>query len=137
MASGVVALIFSFFEWFGSSFFSVNAWDTDLTFPLATYVPIIGVVMAGHIALTRFADVSLPARVLDFTWEQIHLALAFFAVLIMIGWLIIGDGLKFGFFLCLLTAIGLLVGAVLLRQERATAGGTAGGPAGTTPPQAF
>lgn len=134
MASGAVALIFSFFPWFGNDFVDINAWDTDAFFPLTTYVPLIGLIMAGVIALARFANTNLPARVLDFTWAQLHLALAFFAVLITVGFLIAGDGLKFGFYLCLLASIGLLVGAVMLRQEAGH--GTATGP-GTTPPQAF
>ncbi|CAN5739133.1 hypothetical protein BH20ACT2_BH20ACT2_04890 [soil metagenome] len=133
LASGAVALIFSFFPWFGNDFIDINAWDTDGFFPLTTYVPLIGLVMAGVVALGRFANVNMSARVLDFTWAQVHIALAFFAVLIAVGFLIAGDGLKFGFYLCLLASIGLLVGAVMLRQETDH---TAAGP-GTAPPQPF
>ncbi len=138
MASGAVVLIFSFFPWFEVAAFAgsvdFNAWSTEITFPLGTYVPVIGLVMGGVVALTRFANVSLPERVVDFTWTQLHLVLSVFAVLIMLGYLIIGDGLQFGFIICLLASIGLLVGAVLLRTEHAA---TAGPGPSSGPPQPF
>ena len=120
MASGAFALIFSFFDYIGD----VNAWSRGL-FPLATYVAIIGVLMATQVALARFADVKMPERVLTFTWTQLHLAFGFFATLISIGFLLVdfgGASRAIGFWVMLLASIGLLVGAVLRMNE---VGGTA------------
>lgn len=112
VVSGAVALIFSFFNWFDG----INAWDTDLTFPLGTYIAIIGVIMAGHILLTQLAGVNLPARVLGFTWAQIHLVLGLYAALLAIGWLIMGPSgvdKKIGLWLSVLAGLALLVGAIM------------------------
>jgi len=127
MASGAVAFIFSFFDWFGEGVFSINGWDSDLTFPLGSYIAIFGLVMAVQIALTRFANVDMPDRVLGFTWPQIHLVLAVFAGLLAIGWLIISEDAKFGFWLTLLGAVGLVVGAFMLHSESKTTATTAPG----------
>lgn len=130
MASGLVAFVFSFFTWMDFPGASINAWDPDATFPLATYIPIIGLIMAAHIGLSRLAGLSFPARVVSFTWGQLHLVLAVFAGLLAIGWLIIGEELAIGFWLTLLATIGLIVGAVMLFVEE-----QAGQRAGQAPPE--
>jgi DMSO/TMAO reductase YedYZ heme-binding membrane subunit len=111
-ASGVVALIFSFFDWFDG----VNGWDTNLTFPLGTYIAIFGVVMAAHVLLTGLAGTNFPDRVVGFSWVQIHLVLGLFAGLLALGWLIIspfGADKKIGLWLSVLAGLGLLAGAIL------------------------
>jgi hypothetical protein len=121
MASGAVALIFSFFDFYDAVFGGgVSAWSSSL-FPLATYIAIIGVIMAAQVALTKFANVSLPDRIVGFTWPQIHLVLGFFTVLIAVGFLIVdlGPDKAVGFWIRLIASIGLLVGAILLTKERA------------------
>jgi hypothetical protein len=126
MASGAVALIFSFFDFYDNVFGGgVSAWSSSL-FPLATYIAIIGVIMAAQVALTKFANVSLPDRVLGFTWPQLHIALGFFTVLIAVGFLIVdlGPDKAIGFWISLIASIGLLVGAILLSKERSGAPGT-------------
>jgi hypothetical protein len=102
----------------------VSAWSSSL-FPLATYIAIIGVIMAAQVALTKFANVSLPDRVLGFTWPQLHIALGFFTVLIAVGFLIVdlGPDKAIGFWISLIASIGLLVGAILLSKERSGAPG--------------
>jgi len=135
MASGAVALIFSFLTWFDGEDIGAgtyNAWSTELTFPLGTYIPLIGLILGGQVALTRFANVNLPERVLGFTWPQIHLVLALFGVLLALGWLIVnpfGSDIDkgLGLWLSILASIGLMVGAVLehTEGERAVAPGTA------------
>lgn len=127
MASGAVALFFGlpFFEWFDPAkglADGYSAWTTDgdafmKTFPLATYIPLIGLVMGGQVALARFANVSLAERVLGFTWIQINLALAIFAGLLAIGWLFVGREMQFAFWLAFLGCIGLVVGAVMQLME--------------------
>ena len=78
MAAGVVALIFSFFDFYGADGFGKSVWGSGF-FPIATLMVIFVIVMAVQIALTKFANVNLPPRPLGFTWEQIHLVLGFFA----------------------------------------------------------
>src|SRR5262245_13578486 len=69
MASGAVGLIFSFLHFYQSPSIvvagrsvgggGISAWSSGL-FPVATLIPISLVVMAAVVALTRFANVSLP-----------------------------------------------------------------------------
>jgi hypothetical protein len=100
---------------------SVSAWSSGL-FLIATLPAILGVVMAVVVALTAFANVNLPDRVLGLTWDQVHLALAFQAALMMLCWLIADKGgadWGIGVWLMLLASIGLLVGAVMRQREAA------------------
>ena len=116
VAGGAVALIGSFLAWVDVSGFTANAWDDNL-FPTYTWPAIFGVAMAAIVLLTTFANVSLPARPLGFTWEQIFLVLGAFAALITFSFLIAGEEFGIGFFLSFLAAIGLLVGAVMVWRE--------------------
>ncbi|HEX6237940.1 MAG TPA: hypothetical protein VFZ68_12145 [Acidimicrobiales bacterium] len=136
MASGAVAFIFSFFTWFDFPGQAYNAWNTDLTFPLATYIGIFGLLMGIQVALARFANVQMPDRVVGFTWPQIHLVLAVFCGLLAIGWLIVGEEYAIGFWLSFLAAIGLIVGAVMLHTESAAATADTAGSRPATPPPA-
>jgi predicted MFS family arabinose efflux permease len=116
MAAGAVMLIFSFLHFAGDT----SAWGSHL-FPIATLLPLYGLVMALQIALTKFASVNLPATVLGFTWEQIHLALGIMAGLMAIGWLLTDYGDKqIGMWFEILGGIALVVGAVMLQRERNT-----------------
>jgi hypothetical protein len=119
IAAGGVMVVFSFLDFAGAGRFAANAWGKGL-FPIATLLPLYGLVMALQIALTRLASVELPA-VAGFTWEQIHLALASMAALMAIGFLATDTGdKKIGQWIEILGAIALVVGAVLLQRERAT-----------------
>jgi sulfite exporter TauE/SafE len=116
MIAGAVMIIFSFLHFAGDR----SAWGSGL-FPIATLLPLYGLVMALHIALTKFASVDLPATVLGFTWEQIHLALGAMAALMAFGWLATDYGDKqIGAWFEILGGIALVVGAVLLQRERHT-----------------
>ena len=116
MAAGAVMLVFSFLHFAGDT----SAWGTGL-FPIATLMPLYGVIMALQIALTKFAGVSMPDRVIGFSWEQVHLALGAMAALMAIGWLLTDYGDKqVGEWFEILGAIALVVGAVLLQRERHT-----------------
>jgi hypothetical protein len=121
LASGAVALVFSFFKFLGDT----SAWGSPLLFPLATLPALLAALSAVVIGL-KLAGVSLPANVLGFTWPQIHLELGFFAALIAVCWLItdtLGADRKIGFWLILIGSIGSLVGAILLRNEGASTSG--------------
>ena len=68
-----------------------------------------GRLAAVLVALQAFANVSLPARVLTFTWPQLYAVAGFASVLIPLGLLIASDAdTKAGLFLSLIGAIGLL-----------------------------
>jgi hypothetical protein len=114
MAAGAVMIIFSFLDFAGNT----SAWGKGL-FPIATLLPLYGLVMAVQVALAKFASVDLPESVLGFTWEQIHLALGAMAALMAIGWLLTDYGNKqIGMWIEILGAVALVTGAVLLQRER-------------------
>ncbi|MCU1466783.1 MAG: hypothetical protein QOK12_113 [Mycobacterium sp.] len=116
MAAGAVMIIFSFLHFAADR----SAWGSHL-FPIATLLPLYGVVMALQIALTKFASLNLPASVLGFTWEQVHLALGAMAALMALGWLVTDYGNKqIGMWFEILGGFALVVGAVLLQRERNT-----------------
>jgi hypothetical protein len=116
MVAGAVMLIASFLDFA----LERSAWD-EFNFPIATLIVLYGIVMALQVALAKFANVNLPDRVAGFTWEQVHLLLSVFALLMSIGWIISGiDKKGIGLWLLFLGSIGLVVGAVMLQRERNT-----------------
>jgi hypothetical protein len=136
MASGVVALLFSFFKFYGVGDFGSSAWASGL-FPVATLMAIVAAVMAVQIALSKFAGVDLPDPPAGLTWVQVHLVLGFFAALYAIAWLIRSTGgadRKIGFWGVLIGCIGAFVGAIILYRER-QGGSVGGGGGGAAPPR--
>lgn len=134
LAAGAVMLIASFLAFYEFGPVSESAWGSGI-WPLGWFPMLFGVAMAAHIALTKFANVNLPEKVLDFTWDQIHVVLSIGAVGLMIGFLIREDGgfdKGIGYWLLFLGSIALVIGAVLRVQESPTAVGP-----GTTPPTPF
>jgi len=124
VAAGAVALVVSFLPWYTFGDNHVGAWGTTL-FPLATLVPILGALMMVQVVVDKLTGASLPPRVGDFTWEQLHLVAAVGAAVIAICYLFVSRGalsLGFGYYLDLLAAVALVVGAVMLRSERARRG---------------
>ena len=116
MAAGAVMLVFSFLHFARD----ISAWGSR-EFPIATLMPIYGLVMALQIALTKFAGVQLPDSVAGFTWEQLHLAVGAMAGLMAIGWLLTDTGDKqIGQWFEILGGMALVVGAVMLQRERNT-----------------
>ena len=115
LIAGGVMLIASFLDFASNQ----SAWASGL-FPVATLIALYGVVMAGQIALVKFANAALTERVGGFTWEQVDLALAVFALLMSLGWLVSGITQKqIGFWLLLFGSIALVLGALMLQRERA------------------
>jgi hypothetical protein len=115
IAGGAVMLIASFLEFAGDT----SAWGEG-AFPIVTLIPLYGVVMALQVVLTKFAKMSLPERLVSFTWEQVHLVLGFFATLMALFWFVAADDTGAGLVLMFLGAVAALVGAVLLQKERST-----------------
>lgn len=132
MAAGAVMLIAGFLNFWDQGSFSANVFG-DLAFPIATFVWLFGIAAGVLVALETFANVNLPETVLDFTWAQLHLALAGFSAIVMICWLVTSDlpDKGFGFWLLLLGSLALVVGAVMRLQESPSPAG------GSTPPTAF
>ena len=123
MAAGVVALIFSFFDFYQApgGGFDANVWSSGL-FPVAALMVIFVLIMAVQVGITTFASVNVPERPLGFTWEQIHLVLGFFATLYAVAYLLLDKGpfdFGIGFWFILIASVAALVGAVLLQRERA------------------
>ena len=116
MIAGAVMLVASFLDFAGDT----SAWGRYL-FPVATLLPLYGLIMAVQIALTKFGGVSLPDRLVGFTWEQVHLVLGIMAGLMAVAWLITDTGDKqIGEWLEVLGGIALAVGAVMMQRERQT-----------------
>jgi hypothetical protein len=119
MIAGAIMLVASFLK-FAQVDKSASAWGQYL-FPIATLLPLYGVVMAAQIALTKFANVKLPEQVVGFTWEQVHLVLGLLAGFMAIGWLITDiHGKGIGYWLEILGGIALAVGGVMMQRERQT-----------------
>jgi hypothetical protein len=116
LIAGGVMLLASFLHFEGN----VNAWGSGV-FPVATLLPIYGVIMAAEITVTDVAGVKLPGRVAGFTWEQIHLALGLLAGLMAVAWMITNTGKKpIGQWLEIAGGIALAVGAIRMQRERRT-----------------
>ena len=132
MVSGAVIFIASFLAFFksfevapGFSAPSSSAWDRSL-FVIYTVPALLGLLMAGQVVIvTFFRGVAMPSRLFGMTWAQVHLALAFQALLMMIAFLVQDTGTLehgIGFWLMLIAAGGLFAGGVMKMRE----------PAGTT-----
>jgi hypothetical protein len=122
MIGGVVVIALSFapFYTYGPRG-SRNAWDAGLS-PIALYPLFAGALSAGVIALRRFANAGLAVRLGSFSWEQVHVLLGLFALLITVGYFftddLFGGDFGFGFWGMLAGSIALFVGALLLTRER-------------------
>jgi hypothetical protein len=114
MAAGAAMIVFSFVSFQGST----NAWGRG-EFPVATLLPLYGLVMALQVALTRFAGLKLPRSVLGLTWEQVHLVVGCMAGLMAFGWLLTVQYRRgFGQWIEILGGIALVFGATMLQRER-------------------
>jgi hypothetical protein len=97
-----------------------SSWQSPW-FPIATLLAVYGSVMALQIGLTKFANVTLPDRLVGFTWEQVHLVLGILATFMAIGWLVSDIGSKnIGLWLEVLGSFSLAAGALVLQRERQT-----------------
>jgi hypothetical protein len=116
LIAGSVMLVASFLPFA----YGTSAWGA-FNFPLATLLPLYGVIMAAHIALTKYAAVNLPPRVFGFTWEQIHLVVGLFAGFMAIGWFVTNvDKRGVGLWIEVIGGVALAAGSVTLQRERNT-----------------
>jgi hypothetical protein len=142
--SGVVLLIFSFFPWYGIDIgpydFNRNGWQSPKAF-FSFVAIIIGIVLAAHIIVEKFANIDLPERLGSVGWGIVHLAggaLAFVFVLIkaLFGgdYFVYGFDRKIGLWVGLVASAGLAVGGYLMARESGELPQQLGGKGGTTPP---
>ena len=144
--SGVLLLVFSFFKWFGVSIggfdidVSRSGWQSPGAF-WGIIAILLGIVLATHVIVEKLTSVDLPDRLGSVGWGVTHLAGGIIAVLfLLIKWVTKESGwdTKIGFWLALLSALGLAVGGYLMAKEAgelpAALGGAKGG--GDTPPAA-
>src|SRR3954470_9657781 len=87
LAAGVALIVGSFAPFYSApaGFSSPNAWDSGLS-PIALYPLFAGVASAGVVALRRFANAQLAVRLGNYTWEQVHVLLGLFALVIAVGY---------------------------------------------------
>jgi hypothetical protein len=133
MASGAGLFLFSFMDLVKHE---GNAWDD---FGTTALPPLYGLATVAVFAAIAFTAFRPPERILTFRLSQLALILGFTSVLTYIGlWRVASMAdldLAAGFWLELLCAVGLVVGAVM---ETASDTGDAGSPGpGTTPPTPF
>jgi hypothetical protein len=139
MLGGLVLLIGSFL----SVASDTSAWG-EVAFPLYTLPAILGVIVAGQLALSEFAGTRVPG-VLGLSWPKIRLGFSAWAALMMICLLIGEAGVEgssadkeIGFWIMLLGSLALLAGAVMRHGEgaRPAATTTRGGTPPPPPPPA-
>lgn len=145
MASGVIILIGSFLALYTEGDESLKAWDSPL-FPLYVLPALFGVLMAAQVAVTTFTSMGLPERILGLDWKKIHLALGIWAAFMMLAFLIghiafTADDVSnddpskgIGYWLMLISALGLAGGAIMRLQESGTPATPAPPPAAAPPP---
>ena len=122
MLGGIAAVALSFAPFYTANFGggSATAWDSGLS-PIALYPVFAGAFSAGVIALRRFANAGLAVRLGSFTWEQVHVLLGLFALLITVGYFFSDHtalSLGFGFWGMFGGSIALFAGALMLSRER-------------------
>lgn len=139
LASGIIMFLAGFLNWYTSSFSDdgISAWKEGLL-PVATFVPLAGLVTAGIVAARLFLKDKVPADIAGFTLVQLQQVLAVFTLLLALGWLIADKGgvdFGIGFWLNLLGAIGLVAAAVMefLAAKSPSTSGFGGGGGGGQP----
>ncbi|HET8929361.1 MAG TPA: hypothetical protein VFN21_01765 [Acidimicrobiales bacterium] len=116
LIGAAVTFVFSWFPWysisgFGSSF-SRNAWQSG-TFPMATWAPLLALVVGFVVAAQAFKFLELPEKLWEFTLDQVVLILSIFALLVTLSYLIVDKGgasIGFGLIVCFLGTVAMVAG---------------------------
>lgn len=116
-----VSFLFSFLPWatvsgYGSGI-SANAWGSGM-FPMATWVPVLALVVGFIASAQAFEYVELPAKIWEFTLDQIVVVLSVFSLLITLSFLVVDKGGAsngFGLFLSFLGTVAMVAGFFLDR----------------------
>jgi|RhiMetdeSRZDD1v2_1073273.scaffolds.fasta_scaffold213310_1 hypothetical protein len=135
MAGGAVALIASFLDFIGAGGEGANSWSSRAYFPLGWLIALFAVLVAVQVALARFANLRTEPKFAGLTWLQIDLMFAFFAVVLVVAWLIVdlfGADRKIGYWGMAIGAIAVFVGTILMVREGAATPGAP--PPSSAPP---
>lgn len=124
IAGGAVVFISSILDWVETG---PGFGKTDFFGILWLFTLVIGGGIAALVALTTFANISLPDNVLTYTWPQLYTALAFAAFLIFFG-LQFGEEREVGVLLGWIGAAVTVAGGVMEMQ---------GESGGASPPTQF
>ncbi len=124
LAGGALMLIGSFLAFFELPALSLSfsAWSRDYLFPVTAIPVVCGIVIALAV-VGSILNVDLPARFAGFTSDQIVLACSTQAAVMMFVFMVEDNGpLDFGigFYLMLVAAAALIVGAVMRTREPRT-----------------
>ena len=139
MAGGAVALIASFLDFIGAGDAGANSWSSRAYFPLGWLIALFAVLVAVQVALARFASLRTEPKFAGLTWLQIDLMFAFFAVVLVVAWLVVdlfGADREIGYWGMAIGAIAVFVGTILMVRESTAAPGTPPPPPASTPPPA-
>lgn len=116
LIGAAVTFVFSWFPWYSISGFggdfSRNAWQSG-TFPMATWAPVLAVVVGFIVAVQAFKFLELPEKLWEFTLDQVVLILSIFALLVTLSYLIVDKGgasIGFGLIVCFLGTIAMVAG---------------------------
>lgn len=117
----IVTFLFSFLPWatvsgYGSGI-SANAWGSGM-FPMATWAPVLALVVGFIAAAQAFEFVELPAKIWEFTLDQIIFILSAFSLVITLSYLVVDKGGAsngFGLFLSFLGTVAMIAGFFLDR----------------------
>ena len=113
--AAAVMLLFSFLDWANGT----STWGKG-AFPLATLLPIYGVLMAAEL-IAEFAGANLPREIGGFTWPQVQLAFGLMAGLMAICFALTNiTDKQAGLWFEVIGGLALAVGAVMLQRERGT-----------------
>ncbi len=131
LIAGPILLIDSFLPWYkitvdfglGSVSASASGWEAPGAM-WSILAVLIGLVMAGQVAVSRFTSIELPSELgNNLTWPKIHLGLGVAAVVfVAIKFLNESSHLSFGFFLGIILVIALAAGGFLMFQEEQKGG---------------
>jgi hypothetical protein len=138
---GVVAFLFSFFDFIGAGSVGYNGWSNNfLIFPVYTMPAILGLATAVVIVL-ELLGTSLPGNILTFNWNQIKVTWGVTSSAIMLGFVIADKGsgdTKVGAWFVLLGSLAMAVGSIMAilgkGNEMVNIPDVGGSPKGSTPP---
>jgi len=129
LVAGPLLLIDSFLPWYsvdlGLVSFTRSGWQSPGAM-WSILAVLLGLVMAGQIALARFTTVQIPSELgNNITWPKIHLGLGVAAaVFVVIKLVNESSHLGFGFFLGIVLVGALAAGGFLGFQEEQKGGGS-------------
>jgi hypothetical protein len=126
LVAGVILFIVGFLPWysvdlgtFGS--YTRSGWESPGAI-WSILAILVGLAMAGVVALKTFGTATIPDNVSGFTWPKIHLGGGVLAlVLVLIKLANESSYLGFAFYIGIIAAAALAVGGLLMYREEMAA----------------